>query len=541
MSDPNSYEFQRRVQASEEIRKSSGSFVDAQVELGGELAKLGGGLLAKVLMVILIIILILPVIVSVIVSLIFNLLFKARAFGRVVQSVIIGLLCGFSIIIGCFAISSIIAENFLSVNIDTVLTMSGIIGMAMALIGALWYNNSGYFIAKARGYVDLIIHLTISLAIIYYPLLAFVIFSSKIPALVAPVAIPVLIFLAVVLFVRAFSRKKFEKEIVKEKKYLTETLAKHPNDDGWYTLWNSGYNSLNEFKEGHEGSISEIESKIQSVTQEKAQNGKAPIPTIISLALTFVISFMFFNGLQGKINAAKRDTGSTLIFYTEIADTEQNMYYHNMYEEPNANSQIIKKLENGNRLSATGGFVRRNKENGDVDFVEVDFNGTKGWVNSKSTHTVLDTATVISNEATWRHREEVRRAIFTTSPISNGETVDIIGVDKKAGTTTIIYRGEEGTIASNLITTGDPSKAVVESNNYAVSHKDGIRFYEYASNKRFRGRFEKEAVIKATGITSGGFSEVFTEGASFYDDRHKNSMECAWVKTSELKRRAKRQ
>ena len=522
-------EQRRRDEVSADIQKSSGEFVDAQLEVGVTAVKLLGPVFLKVLLVIAIIILFLPVVLSAIICGSFKLLSKTKMFGRIVQSTLMGFLFGFTITVAFIGIYGIINETMPALG-DVFLTMGGIAGIIMGLIGTLWYFFSNYFHVKAKDWIDFTLSLSLSLAIIYYPFAALVILSGKAPEYVILIVTPISILIAVILYIWNLSKKRMEKKLIGKRKYLKDTLAQHPNDDGWYNLWNCGYPSQKEFKEAQEEKIADIENEIKTSTEEKAQGKKALIPAILSLALTFFLSLSIFNGLQDRMNFHKRTADSTLIFYTSARNADDTDF--NMYAEPNVSADVIKKLKNGDKMNATGGFVRRNNENGNVDFVEIDLDGTTGWVDSRVTYTILGTATVISENATWEHRDASGR--YVKSPIPNGTEVYELRVNKKKGITEIFFNGELGDIPSVLITSGDPSQAELKSGDYIVKDSEIIRIYVTANKKRALGTFSGGKVIKTTGLTDKKFTEVFTEGAYFFDQYRKP--ERGWVETRQLNR-----
>jgi hypothetical protein len=181
--------------------------------------------------------------------------------------------------------------------------------------------------------------------------------------------------------------------------------------------------------------------------EARKEEGLKPVGLLVALALTCVFPIILGMG-DAKTEAAKeRASDSAMIFYaSQGADN-----YFNMYAEPNENSNVVGKLKDGDRLTATGNVVRASKETGGFPFVEANLNGTTGWVYTYSTHTILGTATVIADNATWEHYEEVRRGMRKTSPIPNGATVAIVGYDKKTKKNTVMYQNLFGWIDSNLI------------------------------------------------------------------------------------------
>jgi hypothetical protein len=123
--------------------------------------------------------------------------------------------------------------------------------------------------------------------------------------------------------------------------------------------------------------------------EARKEEGLKPVGLLVALALTCVFPIILGIDDASSEAAKQRTADSTVIFWRAGPES------YNVYAEPNVNSNVIGKLKDAERITATGGFSKKTKETGNIDFVEVNFNNTTGWVASYTTKPILRTAPLL--------------------------------------------------------------------------------------------------------------------------------------------------
>ena len=411
----------------------------------------GGGILAKIFLVA-------PLILSFVGSFIFGLLFFAGIVGRIIQSIIVGLICGFVMIfVG------------LTVHFPNALMVLSVI--AASGLSALWYYFSHYFTMRvystdngefSDGFADALPAVVVLATAIVPPfaflfyggLVAYIVFSIAKSATIGIIIFVVAVVGAIAYYVfQSLKVRKDAEEAKKEDKDkrprmvtfvcgivavaiacllpFNEMVAQNKRDKeitakyaaGKEIKVEDGNNKIYEHPDEKSTVI-----KVVNDTDVLISTGKVKFSS--ALRSKFIVEtyiLVEFDGIEGwvirwdipekkvkekPINTAQYAEGSILVINK---NTDNGI---NIYEEAREGSKVVGQIKGGVKITSTGTVTN--------NFVSVDNNGTKGWVDVSHASPIIGTATVTASRRYFFFRD----TLDERKSLEVGETFDVYNTDK---------------------------------------------------------------------------------------------------------------
>jgi len=136
-------------------------------------------------------------------------------------------------------------------------------------------------------------------------------------------------------------------------------------------------------------SIKKLMPQIRNAIEERKELPKAPTAALISVLIICSGAFFFSyaSGAKYKAEGTVFQVGTTLI---PTVDSNE------LYKEADKASDVIKKLSSNDRLTITGDVIP--DPAGSHYYIPVEHNGVKGWVWSNYFNAITGTATVITED-----------------------------------------------------------------------------------------------------------------------------------------------
>jgi len=334
-----------------------GSYDSAyEADAASRVRKGGGGGGAGLAAVFLLIIYIVPIIIARVVSFVWGILFRLGVVGRILQSVIAGLVLGGATIL--FGLYGLGLKDVGEGRFEGVYTPAVIMVLAV-LLGILGLFTLLYFyliypVFSRMGTVEFSNYITLSFKTMYTGIIAGVIIGALAGANV------------------------FAVPWIRESATIIRTII-----------------IVLSLIAGVAVLISKSMPYIQQAIAERKEFPKQPIAAILSLAIVCGgIGFILINGINSSYNdriarESQYQVGSTIIASGSAT----------IYEEPDDDSTVVKDLNEYTKLTVTGDFVYKPKDS--YPYIPVETNGVKGWVRAHPFMVygaITGTATIIADD-----------------------------------------------------------------------------------------------------------------------------------------------